>query len=41
MAKSLYVISHSTLINGQFNFTISNAYYPDKQSACKSVKSEA
>lgn len=41
MSKSLYVIGNSTLINGQFSFTIFDTYYPDKQSALKRAKSEA
>ena len=41
MAKSLYVIGNSTLMNGQFSFTIFDTYYPDKQSALKRAKSEA
>ena len=41
MAKSLYVIGNSTLINGQFSFTIFDTYYPDKQSALNRAKSEA
>lgn len=41
MTKSLYVIGNSTLINGQFSFTIFDTYYPDKQSALKRTKSEA
>lgn len=41
MTKSLYVIDNSTLINGQFSFTIFDTYYPDKQSALKRAKSKA
>ena len=41
MTKSLYVIGNSTLINGQFSFTIFDTYYPDKHSTLKRAKSEA
>ena len=41
MTKSLHVIGNSTLINGQFSFTIFDTYYSDKQSALKRAKSEA